>query len=153
MTEVRFYHLQRTALEQALPRLLEKTLERGWRAVVMAGSEERVEALNDRLWTYSRDSFLPHGSRRDGYAEHQPVWLTCAEENPNGANVLFLVDGAEPREIDAFELCCELFDGSDPAAVERARTHWRTWRAAGHAVTYWQQNANGSWERKAGAGE
>ena len=83
MTEVRFYHLQRKTLEDALPQILEKTLERGWRAIVMAGSEERVEALTQHLWTYKEFSFLPHGSARDGDAEHQPIWLTAEDENPN----------------------------------------------------------------------
>ena len=107
MTEVRFYHLQRKTLEQALPQLLEKTLERGWRAVVMAGSEARVEALNGLLWTYTREGFLPHGTKKDGYAERQPVWLTDSDENPNNANVLFLVDGAESSRIGEFDLCCD----------------------------------------------
>ncbi|MGH6618686.1 MAG: DNA polymerase III subunit chi, partial [Alphaproteobacteria bacterium] len=93
MTEIRFYHLQRMPLDRALPMLLERTLERGWRAVVQADSEERVQALNGQLWTYGKDSFLPHGTAREGDAALQPVWLTHRDENPNGANVLFLVDG------------------------------------------------------------
>ena len=153
MTEVRFYHLQRTGLEQALPKLLEKTLERDWRAVVMAGSEDRVEALNGLLWTYSRDGFLPHGSRRDGEAERQPIWLTEADENPNGANVLFLVDGAESGRIGDFDLCCEMFDGRVENAVARARGHWKDCNEAGHQLTYWQQDERGAWRKKASAGE
>jgi len=99
VTEIRFYHLQRKTLEDALPQILEKVLERGWRAVVMAASEERVEALNLHLWTYRDHSFLPHGSARDGNAEHQPVWLTIEDENPNGSNVLILTDGAVSKRI------------------------------------------------------
>lgn len=152
MTEIRFYHLQRATLEQVLPKLLERTLERGWRAVVMAGSENRVEALNGLLWAYSRDGFLPHGSKRDGFAERQPVWLTDADENPNGANVLFLVDGAISDRLDDFELCCEMFDGRDAEAVAGARRHWTRWKEAGHALTYWQQGERGGWEKKAEAG-
>ncbi|MDP6388958.1 MAG: DNA polymerase III subunit chi [Alphaproteobacteria bacterium] len=152
MTEVRFYHLQRTGLERALPQLLGKTLERGWRAVVMAGSEDRVEALNNLLWTYSREGFLPHGNKQDGHAEDQPVWLTEADENPNGANVLFLVDGAESAQVGDYELCCEMFDGNDEVAVERARGHWTACQEAGHKLTYWQQNDRGAWEEKANAG-
>jgi DNA polymerase-3 subunit chi len=149
MTEIRFYHLQRIALERALPQLLEKTLERGWRAVVMAGSEERVNALNSQLWTYTNDSFLPHGTRREGHPEHQPVWLTEHDENPNGATVLFLVDGAESESLDNYDLCCDMFDGRDEAAVEQARARWRTRKETGHKLTYWQQDEAGRWEVKA----
>ncbi len=149
MTEVRFYHLQRKTLEQVLPQLLEKTLERGWRAVVMAGSEARVEALNGLLWTYARESFLPHGTKKDGYPERQPVWLTDFDENPNNANVLFLIDGAESSRIGEFGLCCELFDGRDDLAVACARDHWKIRKESGFDLTYWQQTERGGWEKKA----
>ena len=152
MTEIRFYHLQRITLEQALPMLLERTLERGWKAVVMAGSENRVEALNNMLWTQSREGFLPHGSAKDGFADRQPVWLTEQDENPNGANVLFLIDGAASDRLDDYDLCCEMFDGRDDAAVAGARVHWKTWLEAGHQLTYWQQTERGGWEKKAEAG-
>ena len=149
MTEVRFYHLQQKTLEQALPQLLEKTLERGWRAVVMAGSEARVEALNGLLWTYTREGFLPHGTKKDGYPDRQPVWLTDADENPNNANVLFLVDGAESTRIGEFDLCCEVFDGRDDMAVSGARDHWKLRKESGFDLTYWQQTERGGWEKKA----
>ena len=127
MTEIRFYHLQKSTLEAALPPMLEKTLERGQRAVVIAGSPERVEALTSYLWTYNDRGFLPHGSARDGFAEEQPVWLTEKDENPNGAQVLFLTDGAASGHVADFTLCVELLDGNDetpspPAATAGANT-------------------------------
>lgn len=149
MTEVRFYHLQRRTLEQVLPKLLEKTLERGWRAVVLAGSQERVDALNQHLWTYDPASFLPHGARRDGFAEDQPVWITAEDENPNGATVLFQVDGSVSDRLADFELVCDLFDGNDEEAVMAARDRWKRHKAAGHGLTYWQENDRGAWEKKA----
>ncbi|HYD32830.1 MAG TPA: DNA polymerase III subunit chi [Azospirillaceae bacterium] len=149
MTEIRFYHLQRKTLEQALPQLLEKVLERGWRAVVMAGSGERVETLTQHLWTQASDSFLPHGNERDGHPEDQPVWLTAADETPNGATVLILTDGATSGRLESFELVCEMFDGNEPGAVAVARERWRAYKAGGHALTYWQQTERGGWEKKA----
>lgn len=149
MTEIRFYHLERLPLERALPKLLEKVLASGARAVVLAGSEERVEALNAALWTYEQGAFLPHGSARDGRPEMQPVWLTAADENPNGASVLVLADGAESARIDDFDKCLEIFDGQDDEAVARARARWRAYRDAGYPLTYWQQTADGRWEKKA----
>ena len=148
MTEVRFYHLTRTSLEGALPPMLEKTLERGQKAVVISGSEERVEALNSHLWTFRDQSFLPHGSARDGYAEFQPVWLTARDENPNGAQVLFLTDGATSRSLSNVELCVLLFDGTNETALEAARAEWRRLKEEGHELTYWQQDDNGRWAKK-----
>lgn len=149
MTEVRFYHLQRRTLEHTLPRILEKTLERSWRAVVMAGSAERVDALNLHLWTYDPGSFLPHGTAGDGFAEDQPVFLTWKDENPNGATVLFLTDGVESDRLSTFDLVCDIFDGNDDDAVLAARRRWKRCKEAGHALTYWQQTERGGWEKKA----
>lgn len=147
--EVLFYHLERAPLERVLPELLEKSLERGWRAVVQAGSDERVEALDTALWTYRDDSFLPHGTASTGAPERQPVYLTSGEDNPNGAAVRFLVDGAEAGDLAGYERAVYLFDGRDEAAVARAREQWSAMKQAGHAVTYWQQNERGKWEKKA----
>lgn len=148
MTGVRFYHMTRTTLEQALPLMLEKTLERGQRAVVRAGSEARVEALSTRLWTYHDRAFLPHGTVKDGRAERQPVWLTVEDEAPNGAEVLFLTDGATSQKVGDYALCVLLFDGGDDEALAQARSQWKALKELGHEVTYWQQDDEGRWSQK-----
>jgi DNA polymerase III subunit chi len=149
MTEVLFYHLEHQSLERALPALVERTLERNWRAVIQVGSEERVEALDTLLWTYREESFLPHGTRRDGNPEQQPVFLTSSEENPNDATVRFLVDGAEVAAVTDYARVVYVFDGRDASAVEKAREQWKLVKEAGCEVTYWQQSAEGRWQKKA----
>jgi DNA polymerase-3 subunit chi len=149
MTEVVFYHLEHQPLERVLPALVERTLARGWRAVVQAGSEERVEALDTLLWTYAEESFLPHGTRRDGNPAAQPVYLTADDVNPNGATVRFLVDGAGIGEMAGYARIVYLFDGRDAAAVAGAREQWKAVKAAGCEATYWQQSPEGRWEKKA----
>jgi DNA polymerase III subunit chi len=154
VTEVRFYHLQRARLEEVLPVILERCHQRGERVLVLAGSSERVEALAALLWTYRPDTFLPHGTARDGEAERQPIFLASAEasiDNPNGAPVLILSDGARHNRIGDFKLVCELFDGHDEAAVAAARAQWRTCKEAGHAVVYFQQADTGKWQETARA--
>jgi DNA polymerase-3 subunit chi len=151
MAEVLFYHLERASLESVLPGLLEKTLERGWKAVVRASSRERVEALDGLLWTYREDSFLPHGSGGDAaFAARQPVFLTDGEENPNCAEVLFLVDGAAARAQELSEVvrCVTIFDGGDAEAVAGARAFWKSAKEAGHDTTYWKQADSGRWEKQ-----
>jgi len=149
MTEVLFYHLQHQPLERVLPTLLEKSLERGWRIVVQAGSDERVEALDAHLWTYRDDTFLPHGTYREGEAAAQPVLITVHDHNPNGAQVRFLVDGVPlPADAQSYERLVLLFDGTDEDAVAQARERWTSAKAAGFAVTYWQPDEQGRWQRK-----
>jgi DNA polymerase-3 subunit chi len=147
--EILFYHLERQPLERVLPSLLEKTLERGWRAVVQSGSEERLEALDLALWTYTEESFLPHGTRKDGNPADQPVYLTMSDDNPNGASVRFLIDGAEAASFEGVARLVYLFDGRDSEATERARGQWQAAKAAGCAVTYWRQGEDGRWEKQA----
>ena len=148
MTEIAFYHLEKSPLDQVLPKLLEKTLGAGKRALVLAGSEQCVEALAGLLWTYEQGSWLPHGTEQDGSPEDQPVWLTAADDNANGAEFLFLTDGATSANVAGFERCFELFDGRDEAAVTAARGRWKDYTDAGHDLTYWRQGANGGWEKK-----
>jgi DNA polymerase III subunit chi len=149
VTEIGFYHLAQLSLERALPRLLERVLASGSRALVLAGSAERVEALNAHLWTYEERAWLPHGSAREGFAEDQPIWLCEREENANGADMLFMLDGVEPAFVGAFVRAFDLFDGGDDEAVAAARRRWRGWKAAGHALTYWRQDERGAWRREA----
>ncbi|MDP6603374.1 MAG: DNA polymerase III subunit chi [Rhodospirillales bacterium] len=148
MAKIGFYQLLTLPLEKALPRLLEKTLAEGKRAVVIAASAERVEALNQALWTFGRDSWLPHGAEKDGFAEDQPIWLTERDENPNAASFLFLTDGSVTEYAGDYQRVFEIFDGNDPGAVEAARERWRSYRGSDHALTYWQQTGTGGWENR-----
>ena len=146
MTEILFYHLKRQTPEQVLPLLLQKSLERGWRVVVQASSQERIEALDAHLWTWRDDAFLPHGTWRDSEAAEQPILLTLNEENPNGAVVRFLIEGAAmPADPSAYRRIVLLFDGDDPDAVEAARARWTEAKTAGFEVTYWQTDEKGAW--------
>ena len=146
MTEIGFYHLTRTALEQALPALLGRTLAAGERAVVRCGSPARVEALDRLLWDCKEPDWLPHGSARAGPAQSapalQPIWLTVDEEQPNGARFLFLLDG-RTAALSAWTRVFDLFDGHDSDAVAAARQRWAAARAEGHSLTYWKQTERG----------
>jgi DNA polymerase-3 subunit chi len=148
VTEILFYHLENQPLERVLPVLLEKTLERGWKAVVEAGTQERAEALDGTLWTYRDDSFLPHGVAGQETDALQPVLITTATANANGANVRFFVDRAVPRDVDGYTRVVYLFSGHDPDAVAEARVAWKA-LSPGNEVTYWQQDPSGRWEKKA----
>ena len=155
MAEALFYHLEGQTLEDVLPGLLERTRERGLRAVVRVGTAERMAALDTRLWTYSEQTFLAHGTAADGHIDRQPIYLTTEDENPNNAEVLFLVGGAVPADWSATALkslarIVMLFDGRDAEALESARAAWKAAKAAGYDATYWKQSAGGKWEKMNG---
>jgi len=154
MTETLFYHLERRALEDVLPGLIEKSLERGWRTLIRTESAERAEALDTLLWTYDDKSFLPHAQAGDGDSKRQPVLITVEEENVNDADVLFLVGGSAPSDwsvetLNAFTRIVMLFDGRDADMLGRARVAWKEARSAGHDVTYWKEGPGGKFEKQA----
>ena len=145
--EVWFYHLERASLEQVLPELLEKTLARGWRALVRTGDAEQRARLDAWLWTFRDESFLPHGMAGEATADRQPILLTGGEENVNGAQALFVLDEA-PADISGFARTILVFDGHDEAALARARGYWKTYKAAELDVAYWKQGETRGWERQ-----
>lgn len=147
MSRVDFYHLQTQPLETVLPKLLEKAYQTGKSVLVRIGNEERVDFLNALLWTYNDQSFLPHGSKKDGNAELQPIWLTSGTDNPNLASFLFLADGAaaDVSELEKFSRVFNIFDGNAPEAVDQARRFWKEIKASGNECHYWKQSDNGSW--------
>ena len=150
MTQAWFYHLQHQSLEQVLPGLLERSLARGWKAVVQMGSEERLAMLDDHLWTYSDDGFLPHAPDRETDAATSPIVLTLGDANPNSSEVRFLVDGAGlPEDATPYQRLMLMFDGDDSDALAAARLEWSKAKATGLEAAYWQQDETGRWEKKA----
>lgn len=149
MTEVLFYHLTEKRLEDTLPPLLERSLGRGWRVAVEVPDPEVMERLDQHLWTYQEESFLPHATDAAPHPEAQPVLLTGSTDNPNKADIRFLTGGASAARAEDYQRIVYLFDGLDPAQVDHARGEWKRLKTEGHQLTYWQQSADGRWEKKA----
>jgi len=147
MSEILFYHLEGQPLERVLPQLVEKTLERGWRAVIETSSRDRAEAIDTLLWTYRDDSFVPHGIMGEPTDPDQPILIATGTDNPNAAQVRFFVDRAVPQSADGYTRIVYLFSGHDPDAVTEARVAWKALQA-GNELTYWQQDPNGRWVKK-----
>jgi len=150
MSRIDFYHLQKQKLDEVLPALLNKAYSTGKRILLKIGHAEKLESLNTWLWTFNDESFLPHGSKKDGFAEQQPIWLTADEDNANNAEFLFLVDGAEVNAETAaqFERVFNIFDGRSQDALSQARRLWKAYKDAGNEVYYWQQSDRGAWEQR-----
>ncbi|MDH6266794.1 DNA polymerase-3 subunit chi [Rhizobium sp. SG_E_25_P2] len=147
--DILFYHLTETKMEDALPPLLEKSLERKWRVAVQTTSADREAALDAHLWTYRAESFLPHGLASEEMADAQPILITSATGNPNAAHIRFYVDGAVPEDIAGYERLVLMFDGHDEAQLAEARAQWKRLKASGGQLSYWQQNNDGRWAKKA----
>lgn len=144
-----FYHLTRAPVEVTLPMLLGKSLQAGWRVAVRSPSAERLRWLDEKLWLVPEEGFLPHGIAGGEWDAEQPVLLTTGPA-ANTPACLMCIDGAEAsvEEAQALERLCILFDGNDPAAVDRARAQWKALTEAGISAQYWSEES-GRWEKKA----
>jgi DNA polymerase-3 subunit chi len=151
MAEIMFYHLEHKPWEQVLPGQLSKALERGWRCVVQIGKEDRVEEVSELLWKSEADVFLAHGTKADGKADKQPIWLTADTDSPNNATVRFFIEGAKLGDVSGLTRAAILFDGRDETAVAAARVDWKRLKAEGHEISYWQQDENHRWQNKSKA--
>jgi len=149
MTEIRFYHLQKQSLDQALPLILEKAYGAKYRALVIMQDEKEAERMSSLLWSYKQSSFLPHGSKKDGKAEQHPVWISDKDENVNQSNALILSQGRTSEKVSDYDLVCEMLNGHSDQEVNDARSRWKQYQDAGYDITYWFQNENGGWEKKA----
>ena len=149
MTEVRFYHLTKKTLEQALPDLLERVLDLGKKAVIKISDEESIPAFSKHLWVCRRNGFYPHGIDGEGHPEHDPLWLTATDDNPINADTLILTMGAESQNIDQYGIVCIMLNGHNDNEVKSARAQWKVFKDQGLELTYWQQSEKGNWEKKA----
>ena len=149
MTDVLFYHLTESKLEDSLPPLIDKSVERGWQVAVQMREPARRDLLDAHLWTYREDSFLPHGTDEGEMADQQPVLLTVSSDNANNASVRFFIDGAEAIDVGSYQRVVLMFDGYDQEQLESARAQWKRLKGEGHSLTYWQQTQDGRWEKKA----
>lgn len=147
--EIWFYHLERSTLEQVLPGLLEKTRERGWRAQVRVADPGLLDEIDEHLWTWRDDSFLAHGRASGPQAARQPILLTDSEENPNGAQALFIVDSAELGATEGYNRCFIIFDGRDDRSLAGARARWKSLKDQNANLAYWKQSPEGRWEKAA----
>lgn len=148
MSDIRFYHLTKQPLEQALPAILAKAYSGGRKILVRCADKAMVKKMNETLWTYRADSFLPHGANDEEHADQQPILITDKDENENGADILILCGGAMSNKMDEYAMCCEMLEDHQADHIASARSRWKTYKEAGHEVTYYFQNENGSWEEK-----
>ncbi len=149
MTEIRFYHLQKQSLDQALPLILEKAYSMGHKIIVKMQNDDESNRMATHLWTYRQDKFLPHGTQKDGYAALQPIWITPNDENVNSATTLILTQGQTSENIEKFDLVCEMLNGHSDEQIAAARERWAKYQKSDFETTYWLQNENGGWIKKA----
>ena len=133
-------------LTSVVVRLLEKTYLSGKKGVFFSPITERVELINKTLWTFSTNAFIPHGDKKMGFEDQQPIYFTDTFKNPNKATVLILVD--------VFDLTNELYNGferimlifEDISKSDEVNKLYQSLKDDGKNVNYWKQSPKG-WDK------
>lgn len=145
--QVNFYHLTRTPLERALPRIAEKVLESGGRLLIVVEDAAMRGKLDQSLWAYRSESFLPHAQAGGPEDARQPVLIGAGVDAANGARNVALVDGMWRDEALDFDRAFHFFDED---AIVEARIAWKALAdREGVVRNYWKQDENGRWEKAA----
>jgi DNA polymerase-3 subunit chi len=139
---VDFYHLASVPLDRVLPSICEKVLASGERLLIVAGEPELAQ-LDELLWGYAADSFLPHARRERPKPELQPILLSDAPDPLNAATNVALADGRWRAEALAFARAFYFFG---PSHLDEARATWRSLKGRGDVeARYWKQDDRGKW--------
>lgn len=167
MIDVRFYHLTRARVEEALPMIIGKANDAGMRMTIFSGGDQnRLSYLSDLMWNYVPNSFYANGFKGEkddaDYKEVNPIWISDDVSDIEGRPLLLQLDGAEiaandieKTGADTLNRICHFFDGRDEQAVQKARTYWKSFKDANNDkedifdLSYWQQDDNGRWSQKA----
>lgn len=142
MGAIHFYHLTTTPLERALPKLLEKAYGSGARTCVVADSA-RISRLDELLWTYDPNSFLPHGIEGDQH----PILI--AGELPAAGDIVCITNGIRVENVSPYNRILDIFDGASEEGLKAARARWKGYKDAGCELHYYQQTSTGGWDKKA----
>jgi DNA polymerase-3 subunit chi len=147
-TDYWFYHLEASTLEGVVPGLLEKTLQKGWRALVKMPAD-KLEQMDNLLWTFRDDSFLPHGRDDEPQSELQPILLSATLDSATGFDAVFLIDGAEIADLADASRAMVMINGRSQDDIQRERGRWKRLKNEGASLAYYQQDDRGRWTKKA----
>jgi DNA polymerase-3 subunit chi len=131
-----FYLLQsadrRTRLLTAC-RIAEKAFEQGLRVSILAGGPDEAAELDDLLWTFQQNSFVPHSVYQDAGAAPAPVLLAHDAEPDASSQVLINLAAEVPLFFSRFERVAELVDES--AEVRRSgRSRYTFYKERGYPL-------------------
>jgi len=121
---------------------------RRWRALVKL-PQDKLSEMDDHLWTFRDDSFLPHGRDTEPMGDWQPILLSSDLESAKGFDAVFLLGGMDVREAEEASRVMVMINGRSEADVTSERRRWKKLKETGASLSYYQQNSQGRWEKKA----
>jgi DNA polymerase-3 subunit chi len=137
MTEILFVEVTTSRLELRVCELAERIHARGERLQILAPDSEQASRLDDLLWTFRPDSFIPHGLLEPaGDNPALPVVITTREEPVPGIRHLLMLEFAAPDFLHSFAEAIHLVVVDNRERREASRRYWVQLREAGFALRH-----------------
>jgi DNA polymerase-3 subunit chi len=139
-TQVTFYAVRDGGLHAWAAKLVEAAWSKRKRVLVYCSSEAEAKAIDEYLWTFKDDAFIPHGIESPDQPSDNTalaVLITTTATNTNKASILVQLGHAELEFGGGFENVIELVDREDEQKLTASRDRYRAWKAYGkdHDVT------------------
>ena len=109
---------------------MDKAWQRGLKVWIWTGDNEHLREMDDLLWTFRQDSFVPHETFVSGDANaapEAPVILSADENAPPAMDVLINLSGRLPALDQLPERVAE-FVGPEEEARAQGRERFRGYR-------------------------
>lgn len=148
MSEVFFYHLTKTTLEIALPKILERALSEKWSIEIRTSANTNLDEISNAIWRGPEESFLPHCLEDHEDLQDYPIVL-CKSPLKDWRDCLIVVDQADLKEneVKNYKRICLIFDAKIEAELSKARKSWKKLSEEGINTAYWAED-KGRWVKK-----
>ena len=148
MSEVFFYHLTKTTLEIALPKILERALSEKWSIEIRTSANTNLDEISNAIWRGPEESFLPHCLEDHEDLQDYPIVL-CKSPLKEWRDCLIVVDQGDLKEneVKNYKRVCLIFDAKIEVELSKARKSWKKLSEEGIKTVYWAEE-NGRWVKK-----
>ncbi len=137
MTEVIFVEVTASRMEMRACEIAEHTYAKGERLQIIAIDEEQAARLDDLLWTYKPDNFVPHGLWKSMDNESaQPVVITTRKERVPGIASLLTMDYCPVEMVRQFSKVIHVVVVDNQERLEASRRYWTLLKDAGFSLRH-----------------
>lgn len=114
-------------------RLLEKAYLAKHRVFVFCDNQQDAEKLDELLWTFKKESFVPHNLQGEGPEPPPPIQIGCNSEAKGFNDILLNMSSQVPVNFSRFKRVMEIVP-ADEAGKVISREHYKLYKIQGHAI-------------------
>ena len=139
-----FYKSSHRDVVRDIAWLTESIFKKNNRIVIFCTDQETAEVVDDFIWSYRDDSFIPHSIKKHRETSLDPILVTTDLDGSYEHNVLLALNGVLIKEKDwqRFAKVYYFFDDQDSREKENARAMWKSFSSLAVNCKYWINEKN-----------